>query len=274
MEPNRTALPFREFSHRISLIFMLTLAAALLLLGRAETYVFDQARQVVTDLAAPLLEIASRPVAATRRIIERTDEYAYVFDENERLRAENARLLEWKEEALRLQARLARYEALLNVQVDQSIEYVSGRVVSDSGGPFIDTVLVNVGREQGARSGLAVIDSDGLAGRIVATGPKASRVLLLTDLNSRIPVVIEPAQYKAILAGDNTSWPRLEYLPVQSAVSPGDRVVTSGMAALSRRAFPSASSSRQGAASCACRPSAIAGGSISFVYCNMSSPPK
>lgn len=228
MEPNRTALPFREFSHRISLIFMLTLAAALLLLGRAETYVFDQARQVVTDLAAPLLEIASRPVAATRRVIERTDEYAYVFDENERLRAENARLLEWKEEALRLQARIARYEALLNVQVDQSIEYVSGRVVSDSGGPFIDTVLVNVGREKGARSGLAVIDSDGLVGRIVSTGPKASRVLLLTDLNSRIPVVVEPAQYKAILAGDNTSWPRLEYLPVQSAVSAGDRVVTSG----------------------------------------------
>lgn len=228
MEPNRTALPFREFSHRISLIFMLTLAAALLLLGRAETYVFDQARQVVTDLAAPLLEIASRPVAATRRIIERTDEYAYVFDENERLRAENARLLEWKEEAYRLQAKVARYEALLNVQVDQSIEYVSGRVVSDSGGPFIDTVLVNVGSEKGARSGLAVIDSDGLVGRIVSTGPKASRVLLLTDLNSRIPVVVEPSQYKAILAGDNTSWPKLEYLPVQSAVSVGDRVVTSG----------------------------------------------
>ena len=228
MEPNRTALPFREFSHRISLIFMLTLAAALLLLGRAETYVFDQARQVVTDLAAPLLEIASRPVAATRRIIERTDEYAYVFDENERLRAENARLLEWKEEAFRLQAKVARYEALLNVQVDQSIEYVSGRVVSDSGGPFIDTVLVNVGSEKGARSGLAVIDSDGLVGRIVSTGPKASRVLLLTDLNSRIPVVVEPSQFKAILAGDNTSWPKLEYLPVQSAVSVGDRVVTSG----------------------------------------------
>lgn len=228
MEPNRTALPFREFSHRVSLIFMLTLAAALLLLGRAETYVFDRARQVVTDLAAPLLEVASRPVAATRRLIERTDEYAYVFDENERLRAENARLLAWKEEALKLQAKVARYEALLNVQVDPSIDYVSGRVVSDSGGPFIDTVLVNVGREQGVRSGLAVIDSDGLVGRVVATGPQASRVLLLTDLNSRVPVVVEPAQYKAILAGDNTEWPTLEYLATQSAVSAGDRVVTSG----------------------------------------------
>jgi rod shape-determining protein MreC len=228
MEPNRTALPFREFSHRVSLIFMLTLAAALLLLGRAETYVFDRARQVVTDLAAPLLEVASRPVAATRRLIERTDEYAYVFDENERLRAENARLLAWKEEALKLQAKASRYEALLNVQVDPSIDYVSGRVVSDSGGPFIDTVLVNVGREQDVRSGLAVIDSDGLVGRVVATGPQASRVLLLTDLNSRIPVVVEPAQYKAILAGDNTEWPTLEYLATQSAVSAGDRVVTSG----------------------------------------------
>ena len=228
MDSNRTALPFREFSHRISLVFMLTLAAALLLLGRAETYVFDRARQVVTDLAAPLLEVASRPVAATRRVIERTDEYAYVFDENERLRAENARLLAWKEEALKLQAKVARYEALLNVQVDPAINYVSGRVVSDSGGPFVDTVLVNVGSDKGAESGQAVIDTDGLVGRIVSTGPKASRVLLLTDLNSRVPVIIEPAHYNAVLAGDNTAWPRLEYLAAQSAVSPGDRVVTSG----------------------------------------------
>lgn len=221
-------MPIREISHRISLVFMLTLAAALLLLGRAETYVFDRARQVVTDIAAPLLEIASRPVAAARRVVERTDEYAYVFDENERLRAENARLLAWKEAALKLEAKVARYEALLNVQVDPGIKYVSGRVVSDNGGPFVDTVIVNVGREQGAKSGDAVIDTDGVVGRVVATGPKASRVLLLTDLNSRIPVVIEPAHYKAVLAGDNTDWPKLEYLTSTSSISPGDRVVTSG----------------------------------------------
>lgn len=207
---------------------MLTLAAALLLLGRAETYVFDEARQVVTDMTAPLLEIASRPVSAARRVVERTDEYAYVFDENERLRAENARLLAWKDAALRLESKLARYEALLNVQIDPAIRYVSGRVVSDNGGPFVDTVIVNVGREAGAKSGDGVIDTDGLVGRVVATGERASRILLLTDLNSRIPVVVEPAHYKAVLAGDNTDWPRLEYLASTSSVSPGDRVVTSG----------------------------------------------
>lgn len=228
MDANRTAMPIREISNKISLVFMLTLAAALLLLGRAETYVFDRARQVATDLAAPLLEIASRPVAAARRVIERTDEYAYVFDENERLRAENARLLAWKEAALRLEAKVARFEALLNVQVEPDIRYMSGRVVSDNGGPFVDTVIVNVGRKHGAQSGQAVIDTEGLIGRVVATGENASRVLLLTDLNSRIPVVVEPAHYKAVLAGDNTDWPKLEYLAVTSSVSPGDRVVTSG----------------------------------------------
>ncbi|MDO8288915.1 MAG: rod shape-determining protein MreC [Parvibaculum sp.] len=228
MDPNRSAMPIREISHRISLVFMLSLAAALLLLGRAETYVFDNARQVVTDLAAPLLELASRPVAAARRAVERTDEYAYVFDENERLRAENLRLMAWKDTALKLEAKVARYEALLNVQVDPSINYVSGRVVSDNGGPFVDTVIVNIGREQGAKSGDAVIDTDGMIGRIVATGAKASRVLLLTDLNSRLPVVIEPGHYKAVLSGDNTDWPKLEYLVATSSVSPGDRVVTSG----------------------------------------------
>ena len=119
-------LAIREFSHRISLVFMISLALALLLLGRAETYVIDQARQVVTDMAAPLLEMVSRPVAAARRLVERSDQYAYVFDENERLREENARLLAWKEAALKLEAKVARYEALLNVQVDPSISYVTG----------------------------------------------------------------------------------------------------------------------------------------------------
>ena len=227
-QTNRPALPIRDVSGRVSLIFMVTLAAALLLLGRAETYVVDRARQVVTDLAAPVLELASRPVSAARRIVESTDQYAYVFDENERLREENARLLEWKEAALKLESKLARFEALLNVQVDPNINYVTGRVVGDSGGPFVETFIVNVGTDQNVESGQAVIDTDGLIGRIVATGSRASRILLLTDLNSRVPVSIEPSRARAVLAGDNSEFPRLEYVPSSVTVQPGDRVVTSG----------------------------------------------
>lgn len=227
-QTNRPALPIRDVSGRVSLIFMVTLAAALLLLGRAETYVVDQARQIVTDLAAPLLELASRPVSAARRIVESTDQYAYVFDENERLREENARLLAWKEAALKLESKVARFEALLNVQVDPTIDYVTGRVVGDSGGPFVETFIVNVGSEQNVESGQAVIDTDGLIGRIVATGQRASRILLLTDLNSRVPVSVEPSRARAVLAGDNSASPLLEYVPTNIEINAGDRVVTSG----------------------------------------------
>lgn len=235
---SRVTQPFRDVSNRVSLIFMVTLALALLLLGRAETYVFEQARQVVTDIAAPVLEIASRPVAAARRVIERTDEFAYVFDENERLRQENAELLEWKEKALQLEARLARYEALLNVQLDPEISYVTGRVIGDTGGPFVETFIVNAGRRSGVTSGQAVVDSEGLIGRIVAAGERASRILLLTDLNSRVPVFIEPTRQRAVLAGDNSAWPALEYLPAGSGVMPGDHVVTSGHGGLMPPGLP------------------------------------
>src|SRR3546814_20180460 len=95
-------------------------------------------------MAAPLLELASRPVAVARRVVERTDEYAYVFDENERLRAENARLLVWKEAALKLEAKVARYEALLNVQVDPEIKYVSGDRKSVGSGKSV-SVRVDLG---------------------------------------------------------------------------------------------------------------------------------
>lgn len=235
---SRPAPPILGVSNRVSLIFMVTLAVALLLLGRAETYVFDQARQVVTDLAAPVLELGSRPVAAGRRLVERTDEFAYVFDENERLRQENAELLTWKEKALKLQARLARYEALLNVQLDPSINYVTGRVIGDTGGPFVETFIVNLGHEHGVESGQAVVDSEGLIGRIVSSGERASRILLLTDLNSRVPVTIEPTRQRAVLSGDNTVWPKLEFLPAGSGVVPGDHVVTSGHGGLMPPGLP------------------------------------
>jgi rod shape-determining protein MreC len=93
-------------------------------------------------------------------------------------------------------------------------------------GPFLRTILVNAGSEQGVLKGQAVVDDRGLLGRIVGTGRKSSRVLLLSDLNSRIPVIVEGANLKAILAGDNSDRPTLEYLPPGSRLVAGARVLT------------------------------------------------
>ena len=224
---NRVKLPFRVSSYRLSLVLTITLAA-LLLVGRAENYIVDRIRQAMTDLSAPLLELGSRPVAAARNLIASTDEYAYVFEENARLRAENKALKEWRERAHALERRVDRYEALLDVRVEPSIGYATGRVIGDSGGPFVHAYIVSVSASAGAAPGQAVVDDQGVIGRIVSAGVSASRVLLLTDLNSRIPVRIEPSGYRAIAAGDNTRFPRLKFLPPAARLKPGDRVVTSG----------------------------------------------
>jgi rod shape-determining protein MreC len=151
-----------------------------------------------------------------------------VYDENERLREENRQLLKWKETALRLEHQNSRYEALLNVKLDASIEYVTGRVVSDTGGPFVQMFIINAGKRDGVRDGQAVIDEDGLVGKVLGAGHTASRVLMLSDLNSRVPVLVEPSNYKAVLVGDNAKNPRVRFLPQSAQVQIGDRVVTSG----------------------------------------------
>jgi rod shape-determining protein MreC len=210
------------------LLFTLSLALALLLLGQAEIFLFERARQVATDMSAPLLELAARPVGAITQAIERTDEYLYVFEENRRLREENERLRAWRNAALSMEGKLARLEALLDVQLDPAIRYVTARVLADTGGPFVHTLMLNIGESGGIEPGHAVITNEGLIGRVVGVGRLASRVLLLTDLNSRVPVFVEPGHHRAILAGDNTPFARLEFLPGEAELRAGDRVITSG----------------------------------------------
>lgn len=221
-------MPFRMFSHRLSLIIMTAFSIALLLLGRAEAYIFDEARTKVAEAAAPVMELLSSPIAAARGWIGDFEDYLNVYEQNRRLREENSRLLAWKSAALQLEQTAARYEALLNVQLEPGIGYITGRVIADAEGPFVHTFIVNAGTDDGAAEGQAVVDTDGLIGRVVGAGRSASRILLINDLNSRIPVLVETGQYRAVMAGNNTREPLLLYLPEKADVRAGQRVVTSG----------------------------------------------
>ncbi len=228
-QADRITLPFRMFSHRLSMTLMLALSLGLLLFGRAEAYVFDDARAKATEIITPVMDVLSKPLAMLREWAGGFDDYFNVYEENRRLRAENARLREWKTAALRDRQKAARYEALLNVQLDPDITYITGRAIGETGGPYVQTMIVNVGHDAGARVGQAVVDGGGLIGRVVTVGRRSSRVLLISDLNSSIPIVVEPSQYRALMIGGK-AWPSLNYSPDedQSEIKTGDRVVTSG----------------------------------------------
>ena len=230
--------PLRVLPLRFSLLGFLLLSTILLSLGRAEAYVLEQARDAITDAARPVLELLASPFAGTRDFFRNMGQIVDLYKENERLRAENERLLQWKAAALRLEKTVERYQALLNVSLSARTEFVTGRVIGDSGGPFVRTFIVNAGREDGVKKGQGVIAGDGLIGRVIGTGNTSARILLLSDLNSRIPVVIEPGLSPAILAGDNSEMPEVAYLDPQAEIRPGDQVITSGDGGALPRGIP------------------------------------
>jgi len=219
-------------------LIALLLALAIIFVGRARSDAIDNAVSGVMDWFAGVQSWMSVPVNEFNETVDGAGALLEVYEENKRLREENARLLAWQAAAQRLESKLARYEALLNLQVDPAIHYVSGRIVADSGSPFVRTKIVNVGAEHGVARGQAVVNGDGLLGHIVSVGKRASRVLLVTDLNSRVPVMIEPTGQRAILAGDNDGRPRLNFLVSHEGVAPGDRVVTSGDGGVLPRGLP------------------------------------
>lgn len=234
----RLTMPLRAMVNRFAFLLLLGLGVGLLIAGKADIVAIERVRTLIVDGAAPVLEIAAQPVQAARRLIARVQDVAHVYEENRRLKAQNARLLRWQQVARGLEQDNAHFRRLLNVQATPGLTYISGRVIADTGGPFVRTLIVNAGLDDGVRRGQAVVSEYGLIGRVADVGRRSARILLLTDLNSRLPVVLESSRNRGILAGDNSTQPRLEFLPAGAQVSPGDRVVTSGQGGLLPAALP------------------------------------
>jgi rod shape-determining protein MreC len=224
----RLAVPFKGMVQRFALLSLVLAAFGLMMLGKAETVLVERMRTGVTDVVAPVLDALSRPVATMAEIVDNFRELTRLRPENARLRARIERLNAWHGVALRLEADNRTLRALLNFTPEERVTFISARVIADGGGPFVRSVIVNAGARDGLRKGQAVVTGAGLAGRVSETGGRSARVLLLTDLNSRIPVVAESSRTRAILAGDNSARPRLVFLPENAKLVPGERIVTSG----------------------------------------------
>lgn len=213
---------------RLTVPLLIGIAATLIILGKADQAVIEPVRTSLTDAIAPMLEILARPVVALDTAIYRARSILAVYRENARLVQENERLVDWRQAALKLASENAELRELLKLAPDPPISFVTARVIADAGGAYSRSVIIDAGRENGVVRGEAAITGEGLAGRISEVGARTARILLITDLNSRVPVVIERTRQRAILAGDNSRRPGLRYLDSVSMVSIGDRVVTSG----------------------------------------------
>jgi len=204
------------------------LCAVLLVLSRIGHGVIADTRDGLVDLTAPLLEAASFPAIEARRAMERVQSYVAAFDEVDRLKMENEELKQWEWRTKLLERKVAHLRALLNAVEEPGLVFATGRVIADARGPFVRSALINLGRQDGLRIGYAVINGDGLVGRTVDAGGAVARVLLLNDLNSRIPVLVGPAGVRGLASGDNSTELQLDFLPDGATLYAGDEVYTSG----------------------------------------------
>jgi rod shape-determining protein MreC len=225
----------------VALVVAVIVAVTLLLGDRRETLrneAYGVTREVSDAVAAPVSGVVSAPVHWLGALSDGISQYFFAVSENRRLRAEAAAAAELRQEVLGLRDLNERYRDLLGLQTDPPIPMVSARVVSDSRGPFANTRLANAGRERQVRVGNPVMTEYGLVGRVVGVTRGASRVLLLTDIASRTPVMVDRTNARAILAGDGGPNPKLEYLRGYEPVKAGDRIVTSGDGGLMPRGLP------------------------------------
>lgn len=223
-----TADDYSRPLRRMLVGILVMLLLGMYLLWRIDSPRVERLRIAMIDRFVPSMDWAMAPVTGLTNIARDFQSYTRIYEQNQDLRRELQQMKAWREAALQLEQENARLLDLNKVRIDAKLTHVTGVVTADSGSPFRQSVLLNVGARDGIMDGWATMDGIGLVGRISGVGQNTSRVILLTDTNSRIPVTVQPSGQRAILVGDNEAAPTLELIENRDLVRPGDRVVTSG----------------------------------------------
>ncbi|APH59815.1 rod shape-determining protein MreC [Granulibacter bethesdensis] len=235
----RLSVPVRQALARLTLPVLMAAAFALMLLGKVDVRLAEQARTTAADLLAPIYAALDAPISAIRTVFDNVRHVTTLSHDNAVLREENQRLRRWQAVALALDDENAMLKAQLHWLPDPPAPYVTARVVADAGGIYARSVLLSTGPHAPGgggfvRKGEIALDDRGLVGRVNEVGNRSARILLITDINSRVPVSLDKSQARAILVGTNGTRPRLLYYPDNAQPMEGERVVTSAEA----NAFP------------------------------------
>ncbi|WP_415404513.1 rod shape-determining protein MreC [Tateyamaria sp. SN3-11] len=228
MAKDRNTVDYGGPLRRLVLAVLVLALSGVFLLWRIDSPRVERFRAQVTDRIVPNMDWAMAPITGTINLARDFQSYRRIAEQNTELRRELRQMQAWKEAALQLEQENARLLDLNNVRLDPRLTYITGVVLADSGSPFRQSVLLNVGARDGIVEGWATMDGIGLVGRISGVAQNTARVIMVTDASSRVPAVIQPSGQRAIVAGDNSAAPPIDFLENPDLVRPGDRVVTSG----------------------------------------------
>ena len=208
--------------------FIFVCLTIIFVLWRVDNTRTELIRTKIIDFVSPLTIPLNYPIKVVGDLVRYFEIYSSLLEENKELKRDLQNMTGWKEKALQLEQKNAQLRALNNVKLSEDLIWVTGEMMADSGSPFYQSGVINIGLEDGIKNGSAAVDGLGLVGRISGVGQKVARVLFLTDISSSIPIKIKRSNQKGLMIGDNSPWPLLEFVEEKGLINIGDRVFTSG----------------------------------------------
>ena len=214
----------------LTYIFALILAGGLFLSDRGSQTIFLQTRSNIEAIASPGIKLFSIPITMLERLSNAIEERTKALSENKALRSELYELRDYQQKSRMMELKLFRLEQLLNSsnEIDKNKEQTVARSYGEVNSPFVRSSLIDVGKKNNIQKGYAVSTVDGLYGHVQRVGSKSSRVLLLSDINSRISVMSLRSNSRAIMSGNNNDFPNLIFSNNYQGWLEGDTVLTSG----------------------------------------------
>ena len=233
----RSAFLKRGTKQRFSLFALLFSSIFLIVLGKFNFTAINYLKITINEVVYRTSFVASIPekyITYSYRAIEEHiklyKDYNFQKEELEKLKSE-------KYEVKFLEAENKRLKKVLN-DINYSSELVIAKVIIDKQSPFLRSIIINKGSKNNIKKGMSVLSDSYLIGKVVEVNYMTSRVLLLSDLNSKIPVTIEPGSIQSILSGDGENSGNIQYTKDNLPIADGSIIYTSGTGGLLKSGIP------------------------------------
>ena len=214
----RSAFLAKGSKQKFSLFALIVLSIIFLFVETIETKPLNYFRSFIKDVIYRGALVVSAPSNSINNFTDFVKEHVHLYDDYNKLKKENDDLKNKISETDFLELENSQLRKLIEEQISSSTNLMSARVMLDKQSLYLNSFII----------GMAVLDGKNFIGRIVDVNFFSSRVLLVSDLNSKIPVITEPSAHHAILNGHGKNEPTLEYLPENHNIQNGDKVYTSG----------------------------------------------
>ena len=224
----RSAFLAKGSKQKFSLFALIVLSIILLSVETIEKKPLKYFRAFVKDVIYRGALIVSAPSKSINNFSDFVKQHVSLYDDYSKLKVENNELKNKISETNFLELENNQLRKLIEEQASSTSNLTSARVMLDKQSPYLNSFIINIGSNKSIKNGMAVLDGKNFIGRIVDVNFFSSRVLLISDLNSKIPIITEPSANHAILSGHGGNKPTLEYLPENHNIQDGDKVYTSG----------------------------------------------